>query len=272
MGAPERRPSRQRLRAPRFERSSAAPTPPAARLGSVLHGSSCSRAGSLLVSMATTVCDVLWGSTPMVAWMVASGFVGGEPRSLLLRNWFATPLSSHTAARLRPSRSSFVGQTCGRVGRHFVSYLDQDLSNATERPQRTAEVSRRHFRGSVRGVQSRWSQPPQAQVATGELTTATIASVPRTLSDASASQAASASRTTTDSVESSLVGGCRTRVGLSTVRRQRSSCSPAAKDGRRNGWSCGARAGSGSCETGLTSIEIRPGTIVTTLVDKAAHE
>ena len=75
-------------------------------------------------------------------------FVGCEPRRALLPGSGSTPLSSHTAAKPRPSRSSLEGQTQNRIGGHLVNLLDQDLSNATKRPQRPLEASSRHISGS----------------------------------------------------------------------------------------------------------------------------
>lgn len=55
----------------------------------------------------------------------------------------ASPLASHAAAKPRPSRPSFDSQTPTlRAGRHFVSYLNRDLSDATNRPQHPPAVSR----------------------------------------------------------------------------------------------------------------------------------
>ncbi len=68
-----------------------------------------------------------------------------EPRRALLLGLGASPLSSHATAKPRPSRSSFESQTPQGAGRHFVSYLDQDLSNATNRSQRPPTFSSRHF-------------------------------------------------------------------------------------------------------------------------------
>jgi len=55
------------------------------------------------------------------------------------------PLRDH-AQHLAVTESTFVRKPDPRrVGRHFLSYLDRDLSNATERPQRAPEVSSRHL-------------------------------------------------------------------------------------------------------------------------------
>jgi hypothetical protein len=63
--------------------------------------------------------------------------------------------SSHEPRRGEaPTEPPFVRQpdpTLG-AGRHFVSYLDRDLSNATKCPQRPSGVSSRHFGVHRRGT------------------------------------------------------------------------------------------------------------------------
>ncbi len=85
-------------------------------------------------------------STPMINCMRSPVCRMVEPRRALLLGLGASPLSSHATAKPRPSRSSFESQTPQGAGRHFVSYLDQDLSNATNRSQRPPTFSSRHFR------------------------------------------------------------------------------------------------------------------------------
>jgi hypothetical protein len=70
------------------------------------------------------------------------GTAAGTPASGSVR------VLSRATPRRSPDRAPFVRQpdpTLG-AGRHFVSHLDRDLSNATKRPQRPSEVSSRHLR------------------------------------------------------------------------------------------------------------------------------
>src|SRR5918994_4638280 len=102
---------------------------------------------SSVALIATAVWDALWGSTPMITCMGSSVAASGlEPRwALLLR---VRCESSHEPRRGEvPTESPFVRQpnpTLG-AGRPFVSYLDRDLLDATNRPQRPPEVSSRHI-------------------------------------------------------------------------------------------------------------------------------
>jgi len=75
-----------------------------------------------------------------------------EPRWALLLG-FGAESSREPRRGEAPTKSLFVRKPdpLTRAGRHFVSYLDRNLSNATNRPQRPPEVSSRHLGGAASG-------------------------------------------------------------------------------------------------------------------------